>query len=85
MHPMPVSAHTVMATSQVKIMAAIVILWPCYISQCTKLSSPIPLVNSPLNNPSTVPEINDAVCKTVLCDYVFVSIDRKNSCTVYKQ
>lgn len=37
---------TVMTVSQANIMAAFVMLWPCYTSLCTKLSYPIALVNS---------------------------------------
>lgn len=66
MHPMPVSACNVMAASQVKIMVAIVMPWPCYSSLCTKLSSPIALVNSELSNPLDSPlgcylAISDAI------------------------
>lgn len=50
MHSMPVSDCTVMGTSHAKIMAAIVWLWPCYTSLCTKLPSPIALLNSEPSN-----------------------------------
>lgn len=44
MHPVPVSACAVMATSDAKIMVAIVLLSPCRTSVCTKMSSPIALL-----------------------------------------
>lgn len=47
---MPVSACTIMATSQVKIIVAIVELWPCHTSLHIKQSFSITLVNLERSN-----------------------------------